>query len=598
MNQSDRELFLGVGIHVEGRPLLERCFDPTPARRSPLAAGEAVGDGDYVLAEADLTGARVRDRLATSGSALAAVYALAVRHGLNPVFPPRVMADADALRARPGIDDPLLADLTGLPFCTINGPTTRDLDQALHVEALVTGFRLHYALADAAWFAPLGSALFAEALRRASSVYLPGLTIPMLPRVLSEDIVSLLPQVPRRALVMMLELDADGEVMRRDWVRARVRSRAKLAFEQVALLLAGDTDTDTGPDAPGWLARDLRASLAAFRDLGETLARRRDREGVVRYRRDEVDLTLTAGGRGLVPVRPVVNPVERWNEEVSVLCNTQGARFLLEGDRADDAIEPIYRVHPAPPPAALAGLERRIVGLVALRQLDPTVWTWQRHAGQSLADYLRGLPTDGEAGRLAQVVNRQAVITNLRATYAAEPAPHAGVGAEVYGRFTAPMREIVGIFLHHETIEKLIGAAPSGAREDPALRQRVIDGANRARERQSRLVKDLNRAVIDALFKADLDLPAAERPRRRGTVMGLQANRLYWLLDDPPLAVKVYTADVAAAVGEPVAIDPDGIALRASADGRVLVRLGDRGRLDVRGFDAPRDRWVFGLLAD
>jgi ribonuclease R len=234
MNQSDRELFLGFGIHVEGRPLLERCFDPTPARRSPLAAGEAVGDGDYVLAETDSRGTWVRERLATSGSALAAVYALAVRHGLNPVFPPRVMADADALRARPGIDDPLLADLTGLPFCTIDGPATRDLDQALHVEALVTGFRLHYALADASWFAPLGSALFAEALRRASSFYLPGLTIPMLPRVLSEDIVSLLPQVPRRALVMTLELDADGEVMRRDWVRARVRSRAKPAPRQPA----------------------------------------------------------------------------------------------------------------------------------------------------------------------------------------------------------------------------------------------------------------------------------------------------------------------------------------------------------------------------
>jgi ribonuclease R len=591
MNQSDRELFLGFGIHVEGRPLLERCFDPTPARRSPLAAGEAVGEGDYVLAETDPRGARVRERLATSGSALAAVYALAVCHGLNPVFPPRVMADADALRARPGIDDPLLADLTELPFCTIDGPTTRDLDQALHVEALATGFRLHYALADAAWFAPLGSALFAEALRRASSFYLPGLTIPMLPRLLSEDIVSLAPAVARRALVMVLELDADGQVSRRDWVRARIRSRAKLAFGQVARMLAGDAGA--GPDAPA-----LLASLAAFRDLGETLARRRDREGVVRYRRDEVDLTLIEGGRGLVPVRPVVNPVERWNEEVSVLCNTQGACFLLEGDNADDAIEPIYRVHPAPPPAALAALERRLAGLVALRQLAPAVWTWQRQAGQSLADYLRGLPVDGEAGRLAQVVNRQAVITNLRATYSAEPAPHAGVGAEVYGRFTAPMREIVGIFLHHETIEKQTGAALSGASKDRALRQRVIDGANRARELQSRLVKDLNRAVIDALFRADLDLPAAERPRRRGTVMGLQGNRLYCLLDDPPLEVKVYTADVAEAVGEPVAIDPDGIALRASADGRVLARLGDRGRLDVRSFDAPRDRWVFGLLAD
>ncbi|HYN76596.1 MAG TPA: RNB domain-containing ribonuclease, partial [Lamprocystis sp. (in: g-proteobacteria)] len=275
MEHSDRELFLGLGIRVQGRQRLEHCFDPTPASQSPLAEGEEVGEGDYVLAEADLKGARVRDRLATSGSALAAVYALAVRHGLNPVFPPRVMADAEALRACPAIDDPLLADLTGLPFCTIDGPTTRDLDQALHVEPLVTGFRLHYALADASWFAPLGTALFAEALRRASSFYLPGLTIPMLPRVLSEGIVSLASAVARRALVMVLELDADGQVMRRDWVRARVRSRARLAFEQVARMLAGDTDA--GPVAPEWLASDVLASLAAFRDLGETLARRRDR---------------------------------------------------------------------------------------------------------------------------------------------------------------------------------------------------------------------------------------------------------------------------------------------------------------------------------
>ncbi|AUB85134.1 ribonuclease catalytic domain-containing protein [Candidatus Thiodictyon syntrophicum] len=591
MQHSDRESFLGLGIRVQGHLVLERCFGPTPASQSPLAAGEEVGEGDYVLAETDPRGAWVRERVATSGSALAVVYALAVRHGLNPVFPPRVMADADALRARPGIDDPQLADLTGLPFCTIDGPATRDLDQALHVEPLATGFRLHYALADASWFAPLGSALFAEALRRAASFYLPGLTIPMLPRVLSEGIVSLSPAVSRRALVMVLELDADGQVVRCDWVRARVQSRAKLAFEQVARMLAGDAGA--GPEAP-----ELLASLSAFRDLGETLARRRDREGVVRYRRDEVDLTLVDGVRGLVAVRPVVNPVERWNEEVSVLCNTQGARFLLEGDSADDAIEPIYRVHPAPPPAALAELERRIVGLVALRRLDAAVWTWHRQAGQSLADYLRGLPADGEEGRLAQVVSRQAVITNLRATYSAEPAPHTGVGAEVYGRFTAPMREIVGIFLHHETIAKLTGAPPSVARDDRTVRRQVIDGANRARELQSRLLKDVNRVAINGLFKADLGLPEAERPRRRATVMGLRSNRLYCLLDAPPLEIKVYTADVAGVVGEPVAIDPDGIAVRAGSDGRVLARLGDRGRLYVRGFDAQRDRWVFGLLAD
>ena len=138
---------------------------------------------------------------------------------------------------------------------------------------------------------------------------------------------------------------------------------------------------------------------------------------------------------------------------------------------------------------------------------------------------------------------------------------------------------------------------PSGSNEDRDLRKRVIDAANRAREFQSRLVKEVNRAVIDALFRADLGLPEAERPRRRGTVMGLRANRLYCLLDDPPLEVKVYLTDLAEAAGESVDIDPDGVAMTGRSDGRVLVRLGDQGRLHVRRFDAQRDRWVFGLSA-
>ena len=38
----------------------------------------------------------------------------------------------------------------------------------------------------------------AEALRRGASFYLPGYSVPMLPRALSEDLVSLGPNAPRR----------------------------------------------------------------------------------------------------------------------------------------------------------------------------------------------------------------------------------------------------------------------------------------------------------------------------------------------------------------------------------------------------------------
>jgi ribonuclease R len=386
---------------------------------------------------------------------------------------------------------------------------------------------------------------------------------------------------------MVLDLDRQGEVMDRRWVRARIRSCAKLAFADVLGLLA---DQGTARVEPG-----LRVSLQAFRDLGQILVARRQQAGVVRYRRDEVDLTITPGGRGLLALRSIDDPVERWNEEVSVLCNIEGARWLTEGDNERDGIEPIYRVHPAPPNSALQQLERRIAGMITLHGLDPETWSWQLDGPRTLAAYLDSLPREGEAGQLAAVIHRQAVVTNLRSSFSADPAPHSGVGADVYGRFTAPMREMVGIFLHKETIEKLRGLPPSDSADDRAIRARVIEGGNRAKQLQSRLVKEVNRLAIDALFEADLALAEPDRPRRPGTVMGIQGNRLYALLDDPHLEVKIYLDDVAETAGEAVEGDPDGTEIHARSDSRVLVRLGERGRLHVRRFDQGRDRWVFGL---
>ena len=58
---------------------------------------------------------------------------LADHAGLPHGFPPAVIAEVEAYLAAPGTDDPALADLTAIPFVTIDGPGTRDLDQAVHV---------------------------------------------------------------------------------------------------------------------------------------------------------------------------------------------------------------------------------------------------------------------------------------------------------------------------------------------------------------------------------------------------------------------------------------------------------------------------------
>ena len=122
---------------------------------------------------------------------------------------------------------------------TIDGATSRDLDQAVQVEREGAGFLLRYALADAAYYVRPGTALFEEAVKRGASYYLPGFMIPMLPRALSEGIISLNPQVERRALVFEMHLDAAGKCQRTEVVRARVFSHAKLSFERAQAFYKG-----------------------------------------------------------------------------------------------------------------------------------------------------------------------------------------------------------------------------------------------------------------------------------------------------------------------------------------------------------------------
>ena len=75
---------------------------------------------------------------------------------------------------------------------SIDPPTARDLDDALSIEALPGGtFCVGVHIADVAFFAPPGSAPDAEARERGTSVYLVDRVIPMLPRLLCEQLCSL-----------------------------------------------------------------------------------------------------------------------------------------------------------------------------------------------------------------------------------------------------------------------------------------------------------------------------------------------------------------------------------------------------------------------
>src|SRR3954467_14088769 len=98
-------------------------------------------------------------------------------------FPPEVDAAAQEAAAHPQLPT---ADLTDLPFFTIDPPGSTDLDQAMHLERSGKGYRVRYAIADLPAFVTPGGPVDAEARRRGQTLYAPDQRSPLHPLVLSE----------------------------------------------------------------------------------------------------------------------------------------------------------------------------------------------------------------------------------------------------------------------------------------------------------------------------------------------------------------------------------------------------------------------------
>lgn len=586
-------------VEDAGQLKLRDPFEPerellmlVPKQDTPLRAG------DWVRARLDHEASHVpraffEERCATAGSARAHLYGIAAQHGLDPVFPDAVEAEVHDLVARPGLDDPSLQDYRALRFVTIDGATSRDLDQAVQVEAEGQGFLLRYALADAAYYVRPGTALFEEAVKRGASYYLPGFMIPMLPRALSEGIISLNPAVDRRALVFEMHLDAAGKCVRTDVVRAVVHSHAKLSFERAQAQVDDPVANALGDPA-------IDQSLTLLTQVGRLLMRDAEQRDVVRYRREELGINVGAEGLTMsVHLHPRLE-IERYNEQCSLLCNVEGAKLLRDGAKAAGVeIQPIYRVHPSPEPEKVRRFEKLLAAMVRLHQLDPAVFGWRAAGDVALNDFLDGLPTDGPHARLAQAIHRQAVMVNVRSEFTEDPGQHHGVGAEVYARFSAPMREIVGVFLHKETWELLSGSATSAEviARDEALRDRVVERSNEAKQIQGRINQLAHLYVLDQLFANDLARPVPERTSWHGTVMGLTRDKVHVTFEEPPVDVKLYVDDLEEQLRTRVELCDDGASLRR-ANGDGICRIGEPVCVRVDRWDPSRKRFVLRMDVD
>ena len=179
-------------------------------------------------------------------------------------------------------------DLRGLPTISIDAEGTRDVDDALSVQQGPGGWSLWVHLALPGAFLKPEGPLFEEALERATTLYLPDRTVPMLPPLLSEERLSLCCGQERPALSLLIELDEGGEPRGLQLLLARIVVDRALTYEEADEALGADPLWRQLLELAGRLRerRRRRGALIVHwpevqvrvRD-GQVVLRRRDREG-------------------------------------------------------------------------------------------------------------------------------------------------------------------------------------------------------------------------------------------------------------------------------------------------------------------------------
>ena len=138
-----------------------------------------------------------------------------------------------------------------LPFISIDSASTRDVDDAFHLEAAPGGgFLLTLALAYPALCWPFGSPLDKAVLRRGTSIYLPEGDCHMLPEHLGTDVFSLRAGEERPAFCVRVAVDADGNAAPCELFTARVRLAANLTYRDTQAVLDARRDHAPLPDNP------------------------------------------------------------------------------------------------------------------------------------------------------------------------------------------------------------------------------------------------------------------------------------------------------------------------------------------------------------
>ncbi len=329
-------------------------------------------------------------------------------------------------------------DLRNTPLVTIDGEDARDFDDAVYCERRGNGFRLLVAIADVSHYVQPGSALDLEARNRGTSVYFPDRVIPMLPKVLSNGLCSINPEVDRLCMVCDMRVSAEGNISQAHFYEGLMRSAARFTYTRVAGILV---------DKDEKLRREYAQLVSQLENLYgvyHALAKARAKRGAIDF--DSTETRVIFGeDRKVAAIKPLVrNDAHRLIEECMIAANVEAARFLEKHQ-----IPALYRVHASPDADGLKELR------IFLGTLGLSLGGGQKPDAMHYARLL-----DKVKGRPDKALIQTVLLRSLsQAVYSPVNVGHFGLSLSHYAHFTSPIRRYPDLLVHRAIRHVLRGGS-------------------------------------------------------------------------------------------------------------------------------------------
>jgi ribonuclease R len=339
-------------------------------------------------------------------------------------------------------------DLTDLATFTIDPASARDFDDAISAEKLDGGaVRVWVHIADVSAYVPEGSPVDVEARKRATSVYVPGAVEPMLPQALSNDACSLVPFSDRLAVTAELELRG-AHVQSAAFYRSLIRSDARLDYEFVDRLFAGEEQASEPWAAP----------LSAAREAAAALQRAREQSGALVVETEEPEFVFDERGNVAEIRARAQTESHRLIEHLMIAANEAVAALLQK--RGTPCL---YRVHERPEPERI---ERLVAQLASLEVPTPPLpkRISPQHAAELLGEISKRVNEHVRRTGRGRLALSSLVLRSLKqAYYSPKNLGHAGLHSSTYCHFTSPIRRYPDLVCHRALLSA-VGAGESAPR--------------------------------------------------------------------------------------------------------------------------------------